>query len=563
MNVMHWRALAPAALFFVGFLCLATGPIEEGDLFWHLRMGQWYWEHGVPPDGDPFSYTYVASPSPEEESLIRFIHRQYWLGQLTLYGLWEAAGSAGIVMLRALAYTGVLLFLFWWMRRAAGGFVALIAVFLTGTLIMNFPSERPQLFSFLFTPAAVFLLEGVRVGGKRMRRTASVCLPLLMLLWANIHAGFLLGTGIIGIYLLAHLVRSALGRERFRPAQAAVFVFAALATAVNRNGVMAFLQILRHLSPERQSNLEYLSPLRVALELGYYLPSYWLYALAAAAILVAAFRRMNLAHLLTVLLLLVLSLRSLRFAPYFLLVSPLLACYVEHRHVSRIYRTALTVMLVVWLALSPWERAFSFDPARVFPAGAVAFMQRARPAPRIFNYYDWGGYIMKFLPRYRVFIDGRNLVRHVSEAYDSILGGADWAVNLYAYGVNTVVMPGMSHHSGRIYPLLGHLVANEDWHLVYADDVSVVFVKDVPGNASVIARHALGERRAYEHLVSFSGWLIEERPRFAPFWLARAEAYASLGDSEAAEHDARRALELGGDENRARSVLERVGAHAP
>ena len=39
------------------FACFYTGPVVDGDYFWHVHTGQWIAEHGELPQGDPFTYT--------------------------------------------------------------------------------------------------------------------------------------------------------------------------------------------------------------------------------------------------------------------------------------------------------------------------------------------------------------------------------------------------------------------------------------------------------------------------------------------------------------------------
>ena len=42
-----------------------------------------------------------------------------------------------------------------------------------------------------------------------------------------------------------------------------------------------------------------------------------------------------------------------------------------------------------------------------YPVAAVRWMQVHQPEGRLFNSYNWGGYLLWTLPEYPVFIDGR------------------------------------------------------------------------------------------------------------------------------------------------------------
>src|SRR6202035_5831507 len=80
-----------------------------------------------------------------------------------------------------------------------------------------------------------------------------------------------------------------------------------------------------------------------------------------------------------------------------------------------------------------------------FPARAVAFLQTRSPSGRIFNHYDWGGYLIwKLYPSTRVFIDGRadlygeQLLDKFADTYQ--FKGA-WQQTLQRWGIDTVLVP--------------------------------------------------------------------------------------------------------------------------
>lgn len=543
------------ALFLIAIFCLYTGPIEEGDFFWHIKTGQWIWQHKALPSEDPFSYTAGGTnPIRPESQRARFILTQYWLGQLFLYGLWSAWGAKGIILARAFLYSAVLLFLYLWMRRLTEGILPAVLTFLTGIILLNFPSERPQLFTFVFTPILIFLLEkglaaetaGAAPSGKRRFLAGHIrllALPLLMLIWANTHGGFLLGVGLMAIYLAASLFSSITGRGRAWT-QTAVLALSIAVTFLNPNGAMPAVEFFSTLPSYQGSIQENLSPLQAALKLRQFYPAYWIYLIFVAAFIIFRWRKMHVVHLLVLLSLAVLSLTGLRYMPYIFMASPLVVSYMrEHRWV-RFEGAVFLCVVVAWVFLADWGYAFRFREARMFPSGAVRFLASTKPAGQIFNEYNWGGYLMWHRPEYKVFIDGRGLVEEVASLYDSVLWGRRWEMLLGAYDVNTVIMPGMSRISGETFPLLDGLVKSRRWVLVYADDVSLVFVRDVPANAGVIRTYSSGKEAAYKHIVNMSDWLIRSNPRFAGYWVSRANAYYSLGNQKAAAGAIKEALSL-------------------
>src|SRR6185369_16752576 len=182
-------------IFFAWVAVMFTTPVGEGDLFWHVKTGEWIWQHKSLPASDPFSFTVKdVNPFNPESKRIPFLLKQYWLGQLAFFGLWKEAGETGIVVFRSLCYTGILIFLYAWGRRLAGNSLwPFCGVILAGKVLQNYSNERPQLFAFICMPLLLFLLEKLRtVNESRPPLWISVCFPLVMLLWSNCHGSYIL-----------------------------------------------------------------------------------------------------------------------------------------------------------------------------------------------------------------------------------------------------------------------------------------------------------------------------------------------------------------------------------
>ena len=80
-----------------------------------------------------------------------------------------------------------------------------------------------------------------------------------------------------------------------------------------------------------------------------------------------------------------------------------------------------------------------------FPTRAVAFLQNHPPRGRIFNHYDWGGYLIwKLYPSTPVFIDGRadlygqQLFDQFAQTYQF---KGDWRQPFQRWGIDTVIVP--------------------------------------------------------------------------------------------------------------------------
>jgi hypothetical protein len=539
------RDTTTAAVFFcLLFFVLFTFPISDGDCFWHLATGRWIAEHKTLPAGDFLSFTITDhNPFRPESQRIPFLLKQYWLGQLALFGVWQLGGDAGIVLLRAAVYTGILGFLFFWMRQKNKGVLPLAIAMLVGLLLREVPNERPQLFAFAFTPLLLWLLEAAGTSQKP-RKAVLTALPLLMLAWSNIHASYLLGDGLIVLATVPRLYGSIMGREKADLPFAAAAVSAILVSLANPTGIMAWKEFFRTDSTYAASIYENLTPWFVAVKLHDWHPAYWLYLLVALATVLRYRRRMEAAHLLTITGLALFSLTGLRYLAFPLLASPLLARYWPEVPWRPRNIAVLSVACAVWVGLTWDGHLLEFKQRNSFPKAAVEFMKKQAPAPQLFNHYDWGGYISLLAPEAKTFMDGRGLVEELSLLQDRTMNGVAWRDTFDRYGINSVIIPGMSETPGTVYPLATMLAAAADWRLVFADDTALVFVRDIPANARITARYRLDDKAFQLHLVKCADRLIGETPKREEYWLTKANALQLLGDRHNALSAYRRVLQL-------------------
>jgi len=124
-----------------------------------------------------------------------------------LYELFDHGGSTSVVAMRALLLTGCLGLLFWRTRRLGAATWASWAVLIpSGMLALGFTNERPQLFSYLLAALLFFAIENHERSRARLWLWT---LPLIAVLWANIHAAFLLAVVLLPLYVAALWVQCA------------------------------------------------------------------------------------------------------------------------------------------------------------------------------------------------------------------------------------------------------------------------------------------------------------------------------------------------------------------
>lgn len=195
------------SLFFAYLYSINMGMnLNDPDVWWHLKMGDYVMENHEIPDQDPFAYT---SPVPLSKGQLIGL-RAHWLGQVIYSLANKAKGLLGVVLLRnLLIIMPMTILLLWLLRRKVHPWEAFIILALPASMLsvqLFYSFERPQGLSFNLVLIVAILLERVRSRSSERKFDWSFwLLPLCMVLWSNIHAGYIVGNIIIVIYIVSSL----------------------------------------------------------------------------------------------------------------------------------------------------------------------------------------------------------------------------------------------------------------------------------------------------------------------------------------------------------------------
>ncbi|MBI5101342.1 MAG: hypothetical protein HZB33_05855 [Nitrospirae bacterium] len=496
-------------------------PISDNDFFWHLKTGQWIWEHGGLPDHDVFSYTVPADLT---ESA-RFILTSYWLSQVSLYAVFLLGEMTGIVFLRFILMAALLFVMF---RRWKGDETlraALLALFSVAILKFYF-FERPQVLSLLFFAMLLCLLEKIKTAalpgpGKipaTFQYRPAVSTALLMLVWANSHGGHSLGQVTLLLFIVMEAVKflhpSLRPMDKMGYASLLAAGAAGLACSfINPNtynalGFSLITNVGAAYNPiqEYSSLPEFFSMSGAGVVLLYY------FLMALAVVLFAASpKKTDIAEAALLAGIGYYSFMHARFAGFFpIAVLPFFGRRLSGDRIirwSKVLLVPLAVFAAVFFAHEEWSLALStakegrWISSRRFPVEAADFILANSLPGNMYNSYDWGGYLIwRLAPERKVFIDGRNLDASVSLQAE-LIGMADaslvsgqrmWMKLLQRYGVTYIITASHSP-SGEVMPLAKALSEERQWVQVFSHrpSRSVIFVKDVRENAQVINKYAM------------------------------------------------------------------------
>jgi len=504
-------------------------PVYDPDFWWHLKSGQLIWEGRAIPGQDLLSFTtYEGVVSAQQQMRIRYIVTQYWLSQPALYLLWKWFGPTGIILMRTLILLlSVGTALRFMLRRGTDLTIALSLSALAGVHLAIFTGERPQLFSFLFSALYLYGLEILRTeqGSGRNNRALYVLLPVLTLAWANMHASALVAW-LIGIpYLVNAIVIYWKYPDRRTGTRPAILTIGAslCVTLINPNtyqGLVLTFELFQ--SKHLQQNTEFMSPFKQMSDMRLFYPGYLILMIVSIVMLFS--RQAPLLVKAVTVMLLLMSIRSMRFTPFFVLLAPMLfAPWLQtFLHRKKFFANEVFCSLALLVCMLQFyqnrEEILTFGVnEKDYPRSAVRFIRDSGIHGRMFNLFEWGGYLMWHLPEEKTFIDGRVLRLDVYDDYDIIIEPSPaqptWKPLLEKHQIDFTVISVVN--TDLVYLLLN----DSDWSPVYSDEIAVVFMRN-PGRLSVV----LGSK-VLQDIITALNRLVADDPENST-WLKRlASAY--------------------------------------
>lgn len=490
----------PKAIFLILFVVvLGFLVIFDPDLFWHLKTGEWIITHKALPEGDPFSYTRAGAAWVMHE----------WLFQTLLYAIHRLAGDFGLKLLTA-SFSVLALYLAF---RAAAGLsrrpmpAALIALACFVVMAPNI-SPRPQLATFLFFAFTLLAIVRHKYAGDSRWLWA---VPPLMILWVNMHAGFMAGIALLALAAAGEWLS---GRRSSAATLAKVTLATLLCSAVNPDFVHHWLYPFQVMAMDASGVIsEWKSPdmhtlrgkLFLLLLIGFFILNIyrnnkpdWTELAIPLFFIAAAFtsaRHIPLAML-----------SMMPFAAAALAdgagttLAGMLPERIRRRPAAleagelgawegRLNVGLLQLVILITLLVQPAFGKFA-DTRRnaMLPVGATHFILDSGLRGRMFNEYRFGGYLIYHLyPQQKVFIDGRPDMYGDAffHTYGTIFTGSHgWQQAFDHYNIDYVVC-------SRDAPIRQLLLARGDFTLVYDDAFDSVLVRNAPEYAGLIARYGV------------------------------------------------------------------------
>lgn len=481
----------PASLTLALALIVGFSPLpRDPDLWFHLASGGHILTTGAVPQTDPFSLTRAGAAWMPHS----------WLFDVAVRLGWDFLGPRATEALFACVFAAAILLVFGLLT--ARGVAPLAAVAGSAALAVaagNARGLRPQTLSLLFCAVVVTLL--VRHAQAPHRRTAWL-LPLVFLLWAQVHAACVVGVLLVALWLggrvLDALADRAWDQRRRELGHLAVGLCLALLAVLitpHRMTHFAYARFTAGLGALTHTQ-EWQPPRPLAWEI----PDVYAYGLvlAVVTVLARARRRAGWAEIAVAGALLVLALAAVRHIPLACVgVAPLLAAAharPAHAPASGLRRHGAGLVLVAVGVLAVTWGKHDGNAARyaaVEPVAGARALALLDGEWRVFTTYNTGSYVLNAAPgRLRVFIDSRADVfgdELFAEMRRAQLGH-DWQELFRRWDINAAVIE-------RGDPLADLLCDDPAWRLLAKDPATLTFIRK-DALPQLCGLPALGENRS-------------------------------------------------------------------
>lgn len=476
------RALVPLCVgagAYLFFLYLGDTRLQDSDSFWQIKIGQWILDHRAMPTTDFYSFTRPGAPwistSWLAQVLFAFSHAQWdWAGPVVLTAVGVALTVAIFVYLLDAQIEAPRAVLF-----------AMLALLLS----MHHVLARPHI---LALPVMVAWVGLLMAAADRRSAPSWYWLPL-MALWANLHGGFVLGLALIGPISLEAVEHAEKGRRLQLFMRWVLFGIGALIascctpygwrTLQGATSILGLGELLSLIFEWMPANFATFTSFEGALlgliAFGYYRGL----VLSAPRIFLILFLTWSaLTH--------VRSIEAFAFLVPLVLAKPLGEMVRRpapdatgaDRWPARAV-TALGALMIVaasWTSTSLYmaHHRFTFRMTHT-PVAAVDLLEQ-RKVQRIFNAYQFGGYLIsRDIP---VFVDGRAELygeKFVMDFFKATEGRKPELLPrlLDEYKIDATLLVADAPGPQILDQLKG-------WKRIYADDIAVIHVRDQADGAT-------------------------------------------------------------------------------
>lgn len=479
-------------LFVLSWIYSAKFNSADYDLWARLAVGKIYFQLGHLLNHDIFSFTPTNNLWIDHE----------WGSGVVFYFINQVFGTLGLFVFKTICVFLILFFISKAIEeRLTDKYKNMnVGMYFLAYIGMSYGIMaiiRCQLFTFIFFALWIYTLERVRKGENRLLWI----FPATMLIWANLHGGFVAGIGLLLIYGVGEFLNKKPSKKYF-----AIAIPTMLITLINPYG-FKYLEFIFHATTMSRSTIQewHAVPLNDGFATW---KGFKIYLIFSAIGLVSSFIRTKLKYnnidkvkYLLIFVTLYLSLSHIKHMPLYVIAASiflyqdfyaifgflgnlLIKISGKFNNITKLIIKYLTkikefaiysLILFTGAVLIPTSPHLPFVSPLKYPVLSVEFIKENHLSGNILTLFHWGSYsIWELYPNNYLAEDGR-----YEEVYSQKL---HMDVYKFNYMYNRFIKSFINHYHTDIiivekvnltYP---EMLKNPEWTQVYQDFVSAVFI---------------------------------------------------------------------------------------
>jgi len=495
----------------------------DDDVFWHLATGKYILETHQVPSTDIFGYmTQGQEWMPFE-----------WGWDVITYSIYSFSGYNGLSVFRTILFLIIFYIYFLILRKFKVSYnLIFISLFFLAFGIIDRLSPRPHIMSYLSFVLLLLIIVQYRYINRSNYRILFY-IPLIFFVWANMHMGIIAGMFLLSIYVLSEVIiffkPSGLSSKEIPPLTKPelarlllIFGASVLVMFVNPNFYQTYLYAYNHTKMKMLATInEWMSPFSDKYSDSFVSYIYKTMLFLGAVILYYSAKKKDLFAGLLYVGFALYSVRAMRFTvDYVLIIFVFLVISLDFiflqvksdkvkelvlkNPVLKIVLSLFFIFLAVnvnsndlYLKYLKYYRVTGFGINSEFiPTQMFNFMKENKIpdiGEKIFNHFGTGGFFVWNFPDKKNFIDSRNLNDDIFFKYNQILSKqAGFEQKLSEYGIDYAIYlaPDLVRGPQEMeQTIISYFSRSKDWKLIFWDDKSFLFVKNIPKFQELISKY--------------------------------------------------------------------------
>jgi hypothetical protein len=510
--------------FFIFLITITSFKIfGDDDVFWHLATGRYIVEKGVIPSQEIFGYVTGG---------IKWIPFE-WGWEVLTFLLFQSGGYFALSVIRTfiIVMTFLLFFIYLKKRGISTAFVVTVLTVVALTILPRF-SIRPQIIYYFFLAALLIMLLYLKSQNNKYKNSIYFLIPVMTLIWANMHMGVLLGMALFFVFILSEIIdyfykKDSLSKITQRKELKYLiysFFISSLFLLINPFFLDTYLYTYEYMKLDMLHSInEWKSPFDSSIPGSYNNKIFMVFVFSGLTIIYYSVKQKDFFPAFCYIGITFYSIQSVRYIAEFfiiILVFWVLSFDFILRKLSKkflidfiskniIYKISVIIILIFLIVNAFNNKLYKDYFGNIFRETGIGVNERFFPV-RMFNFIRGenidkigekpfnnlkiGGYFIWEFPESKNFIDSRDLSDSIYALYKNIdLKQTGFEKKIEMIGIDYVIycVPYLTINATEIERnIISYLSRNnEKWKLIFWDDKSFLFVKNVPKFKDIIDRY--------------------------------------------------------------------------